>query len=659
MSLHEYEITFEKAQLDTMSWLPGVVTQTQKDFDELKTHEGERLEEPKLLIPNEEARGLTKSLGKLLYGNTNDGDDEKDAEAGEDTEEPSSEDEVDTEVPTGEVLTKKIQEDQAQDDALQELLNGMDEVPTGEVSTKKIQEDQAQDDALQELLNGMDEDDLDDVEKQDPAHGVEHATEADPADGAFILFCSQTVETSDLSDDSANSGAEILSQSSHMKMQFVYLVMMLFVMPFAALFFAPLSVISAVFWVGYASMLIITVTLLLELASSVISWREARRLHAQPVSPDLSKNVMAIVSAYLPNEIDILQDTLNAMIRCKLPNASRFVVLISHNGGSEEQVERLRQIIQDLPQYPNVTVMEKDNLDSRSKAENVNGALDFIKEWAVIPEIVVLYDADHQPEERAVIHALQTLEAKNADVLQGRCIINRGTTIIAAEFDTIYGINHPGGAVLHGFAFFGGTNGFWRFETLDKIRMDTSMLTEDVDSAFRALEEGHKVVYDPMVVSFEEAPPGLNALIKQRLRWTQGWSQVAVRHLPLIWKRDFSLRRKVMIFFLLHYREVYFYLSSLTLPGVFCYAYREKEIITSYFMLVIGVAPLMLPVTFSLITRLQAGSDLCHPDLGAKQYIKYMLISPVYEVLKVLIAVLGHYRNLTGLTKWEITSRNK
>jgi cellulose synthase/poly-beta-1,6-N-acetylglucosamine synthase-like glycosyltransferase len=71
------------------------------------------------------------------------------------------------------------------------------------------------------------------------------------------------------------------------------------------------------------------------------------------------------------------------------------------------------------------TYDELDNPSSRSKAENVNGALDYLKEeeaGRLRPEIVVLYDADHQPDSNAMIYALETMIFKNADLLQGRYV---------------------------------------------------------------------------------------------------------------------------------------------------------------------------------------------------------------------------------------------
>jgi cellulose synthase/poly-beta-1,6-N-acetylglucosamine synthase-like glycosyltransferase len=63
--------------------------------------------------------------------------------------------------------------------------------------------------------------------------------------------------------------------------------------------------------------------------------------------------------------------------------------------------------------------------------------------------------------------------------------------------------------------------------------MDPRMLTEDIDASIRAMLYGFKGVYDHNLVSLEQPPPDFPALIKQRLRWTQGWYQVRLSSLSL------------------------------------------------------------------------------------------------------------------------------
>ena len=77
------------------------------------------------------------------------------------------------------------------------------------------------------------------------------------------------------------------------------------------------------------------------------------------------------------------------------------------------------------------------------------------------------------------------MRKKKADILQGRCVTFNNqkflTGIIAVEFDLMYVLHHKGGEIMRGLGFFGGSNGIWSYDALSTIRMDPSMLTEDID----------------------------------------------------------------------------------------------------------------------------------------------------------------------------------
>lgn len=59
----------------------------------------------------------------------------------------------------------------------------------------------------------------------------------------------------------------------------------------------------------------------------------------------------------------------------------------------------------------------------------------------------------------------------------------------------MYNVGHEGRSNLFDLGIFGGSNGMWKAEVLQRIRMDGDMLTEDIDSSFRAHLQGYKVTY--------------------------------------------------------------------------------------------------------------------------------------------------------------------
>ena len=438
-------------------------------------------------------------------------------------------------------------------------------------------------------------------------------------------------------------------------LQYIYALIIIFGLPFGICYAIPQTGLIYVFWISSGALFLTTLWLVIEALGSIPHWYYINKLHREAGTDDLCKNIGAIISAYLPNEIDTIEDCIRAVMSVDLPEGTQFRILVAHNGGKPEQVKYLRSIIASLEPPSGVTVQDHNVLSSSSKAHNVNSAIDYFAETSP-PEVVVMYDADHQPAKHSVIHALQTLKHRNADLVQGRCVVSRGSTNIAAEFDTIYAVNHAGGAFVRGFGIFGGSNGFWKFELLQRIKMDDTMLTEDVDSGFRALGSGAKIEFDPTVTSHEESPSDLKGLMKQRVRWSQGWSQVGTRHLRLLVNPRLSLYRRFMIFLMLHWRELFYYLTPWIL-GSCVYSYARDHRFAWYLFPVTGFQAGQGPV-LALLAAWHVRHER-HPDLNLKSYIKYLIISPFYEMFKNIICLMAHYRNVLGLTKWNVTARKK
>lgn len=70
-----------------------------------------------------------------------------------------------------------------------------------------------------------------------------------------------------------------------------------------------------------------------------------------------------------------------------------------------------------------------------------------------------------------------------------------GAALIAAEFEDMYNVGHEGRTTLFDLGIFGGSNGYWEAPLLKEIQMDGSMLTEDIDSSFRATLKGARIAY--------------------------------------------------------------------------------------------------------------------------------------------------------------------
>jgi cellulose synthase/poly-beta-1,6-N-acetylglucosamine synthase-like glycosyltransferase len=275
-----------------------------------------------------------------------------------------------------------------------------------------------------------------------------------------------------------------------------------------------------------------------------------------------------------------------------------------------------------------------------------------------------VYDADHHPDPDGFRRAWRWL-SNGWDVVQGHCFIRNGeeswvARLVAVEFESIYAVSHPGRARMHDFGIFGGSNGFWRTNVLRHIRMRGSMLTEDIDSALRAVESGLRIGSDPYLVSRELAPTTLKALTNQRLRWAQGWFQVSLRHMIVALRsRRLTPRQKFGFVHLLAWRELYPILSLQMFPIVLFWLYGPAPrdvnwlvpifVLTSLFTLSVGPWQ-------TLFAYLRAEPDIRR---RGSWFVSYLVVSSVfYTPFKNLLAVIAQLKEVRRERAWKVTPRS-
>ena len=363
----------------------------------------------------------------------------------------------------------------------------------------------------------------------------------------------------------------------------------------------------------------------------------------------------AIIAAYLPNEQGIILETIGHMLaRIDVPDA-QFQVILAYNTPEPLEIEaELQEWAARDGRFLPLRVS-----GSRSKAENVNAAL-----GAATGEIVAVYDADHLPAPDCFRRAWNWI-ADGADMVQGRCVIrnhdeNWLTRTVAVEFDTIYAVSHPGRARLSGTAIFGGSNGYWRRETLTRLEMNPAMLTEDIDVSVRALLDGCRLAHDRAIVSAELAPLQLRHWLNQRKRWAQGWLEVALKHTGALMRSPhYSLGTKAVWFYLLAWREFYPALAIQFFPLVFASALTGIKIhwfgspwLIAAAVLNWGCGP------FVLLTTCACAPPRTRPGLG-RWYWVYALFSLVYTTLKMTVALVAQVSHCQRDREWVTTPRTK
>ena len=389
--------------------------------------------------------------------------------------------------------------------------------------------------------------------------------------------------------------------------------------------------------------------------TGVLIWLEglsALRPTEPPLDPDLEfPTASAIIAAYLPNEAATIVETIEAFLAVDYPG--RLQIILAYNTPDSHPMEDTLAAISRIDQR---FVALKVN-DSTSKAQNVNAALAHVE-----GEFVGVFDADHHPDPQSFTRAWRWI-ASDADIVQGHPVVRNGDAswvarTVAVEFEAIYAVSHPGRARLHDFGIFGGSNGFWRTPLLRSIRMNGRMLTEDIDSSLRVVEEGGRIVSDPGLISRELATATLRQLWNQRMRWAQGWFQVSLVHTRRALRSPhLSTRQKLGFLHLLAWREIYPWLSLQMFPIVLYWTVgvgRRLDWFVPIFALTtvftLSVGPSQTYFAYRLAT----------PEIRRRRrwFVVYLVVSSVfYTEFKNLIARVAQVKELMGDRQWKVTPR--
>ncbi|KAF1988521.1 glycosyltransferase family 2 protein [Aulographum hederae CBS 113979] len=429
-----------------------------------------------------------------------------------------------------------------------------------------------------------------------------------------------------------------------------------------------------IFWFVYmATNFYIAGTTVLEAFLSMEPCREAREAVCKAQekgwkfpTPDEDLLILdVVIVAYLPNEKDIIMDRIHYALDEIVYPRDKIRINIVYN--TPKSIEPLETEMQDMMlSFPHLRVIKVPN--STSKADNLN----YFFTLNTGADVIAIFDCDHYPHPHNPRWAVERFIAdEETDIVQGRCIVfnasdNLLTSMIAVEFDKIYAVSHPGRARMMHFGLFCGSNGYWRAEVLKRHKMDGDMLTEDIDSALRALGKGYKAVHELNCVSYELAPTTFPAFWKQRLRWAQGWTQASIRHFKLSLTRPVDHKRTATqrfgIFSMLFIREFSYYLVTqyTCLVAGFVITKFPKTPVelarliyfqypVSQWLFVISIICLIATLWITFRVRSEFATH--------RMIIVFSITYPFYLVVMATIGIFGHARQIVAYSSWNPTAR--
>ncbi|MDQ7778719.1 MAG: glycosyltransferase family 2 protein [Planctomycetota bacterium] len=359
-----------------------------------------------------------------------------------------------------------------------------------------------------------------------------------------------------------------------------------------------------------------------------------------------------IISAYLPNEVEVVEETLlNVLQKVERP-ASGIEVILAYNTPEMVEIEtRLKELAYKWPE-----LILANAHGSKSKSENLNYVLELASGG-----MIVLLDADHIVRPDCLFRAWRWLD-EGYDVVQGRCRIRNGhesaiSALVEVEFEIIYGISHYAKSLMFDAALFGGANGYWKAPVLKAVKFHPEMLTEDIDATLRTVLSGHRIVHDRSIVSEELAPSTLSRWWHQRKRWAQGWFQCSIKHQwGVLASKFLKFRQKFYWTLLLFWRIFYDVASQFLFPIVFAYWLHKGAVefpMTPFIWFAIFYTMLSGPVE-----ALAAYKDAVRPIPSLLRYPYYAVVAFPYTLAKNLLQLVSVRDELFGEREWIISARS-
>jgi hypothetical protein len=256
---------------------------------------------------------------------------------------------------------------------------------------------------------------------------------------------------------------------------------------------------------------------------------------------DLLLRLTAVVTARLPDEASILEDTIAFWYDYLESIPSLEVILVTNGAGRVARSTLSRPYRTSRFHHIDASGF------SESKSANLNAALSRSR-----TPIVAFFDTDSRPR----IDALQqgSSEAFSAGTpVQGAKIVDQSrpntiSGILAYNCARIeYRVNYvlSGGLLRERTGkpgYFAGSNGYFPREQLSAYLFRVDCVSEDLDLSARIYYDEGSIRYVPTAIALEAPPVNLRAYYRQHTRWITGWLETLRSHGRQLLSRPKTLR---------------------------------------------------------------------------------------------------------------------
>jgi peptidoglycan-N-acetylglucosamine deacetylase len=244
------------------------------------------------------------------------------------------------------------------------------------------------------------------------------------------------------------------------------------------------------------------------------------KFRAAPLDhPEYKPPVTVLIPAY--NEEAAVVDTVGAALASNYPHLEVLVV----NDGSIDRTADL--VEQNFGRDPRVRLLMQPN---RGKPTALNHGL-----AEATGEVIISIDADTIVDPDAIPRLVRHFADPKVGAVAGNVkVMNRNKWLTrwqALEYITSQNLEKRAFDLLNCIPVVPGAVGAWRTDLLRSVGgFSGETVAEDTDLTLTIRRDGWKILYDEDAIGRTEVPDTMEALIRQRFRWTFGTLQAVWKH---------------------------------------------------------------------------------------------------------------------------------
>ena len=380
------------------------------------------------------------------------------------------------------------------------------------------------------------------------------------------------------------------------------------------------------------------------------AWRDPETLMATgfaraPGLPQLSFSLLVPAR----HEEAVLEDTLDQLTRLDHPRFE-VLVIVGHDDPATAAVAAAV-----AERHPDLVRVVLDSNWPKNKPKALNTALPLCR-----GEIVGVFDAEDEVDRHLLRHVDDAFRATGSHVVQGGVqLINFRSNWFALRNCLEYFFWFRSRLHLHerhSFIPLGGNTVFVRADVLRSVGgWDGDCLAEDCELGVRLSTLGARisVAYDPYLVTREETPDTLRALLKQRTRWNQGFLQVLRKG---EWRRLPTRRQRLLARYTLAQPFLQAF-AGVMIPAAIATAIAVKVPVGIALLSFLPALPTLAMVVFELVgVREFCRVYYVRPRLT--DYLRLLIGTFLYQLVLALAACRAVVRELRGQRGWEKTSHS-